>query len=153
MYGAKGSTQKSKKALHCWKVLHTSHLVATSFGLTLLGGMLAEVRDMADDIRVKAGRRCATFNFTLWRRNTSLFLPLSFFLSAWLIVFLCLSMCLHVYTSCSDELKKMRVCVPGILEGVLLLCLIFQNSNQQFHLPRAKGERIESLLFGRGYMN
>lgn len=53
-----------KHTLHHWIVLQISHLVAILFGATLLGKMLAEVRDMLDDIRVKAGWRSATYNFT-----------------------------------------------------------------------------------------
>lgn len=49
-----------KKSIHHW--IKMSHLVAIPFVPPLLGKMLAEVRDMLDDIRVKAGWRSATYN-------------------------------------------------------------------------------------------
>lgn len=46
--------KQAQKALPHWIILQISHLVAISFCATLLGKMLAVVRDMLDDIRVKA---------------------------------------------------------------------------------------------------
>lgn len=53
-----------EKALFHWIVFQISHLVAIPFGAMLLGKMFAEVRDMFDDFRVKAGWRSAMYNIT-----------------------------------------------------------------------------------------
>lgn len=71
-----------KKALFHWIVLQISHLVAIPFGAMLLGEMFAEVRDMLDDFRVKAGWRSAMYNITQ-KEGTRLyycsFLPFSLY--------------------------------------------------------------------------
>lgn len=113
------------KALLHWIVLQRSHLVAITFGATLLGKMLAaEVRDMLDDFRMKAGWRSAMYNFTQKRRNTRLyfcsFFPvslcvLSFSRPVFLYFFVFPSVFMSIlYIFVRWALKKKRAVLKGV---------------------------------------
>lgn len=118
MYGEKVSTH-TKKALHHWIVLQISHLVAIPFGATLLGEMLAEVRDVLHDIGVKAAWRSAMYNFAQKTVSLLLFISiscLSFSSSSFVFSFFHISI-FFIYIFLIRAPKNEALCC--VLKGIL----------------------------------
>lgn len=142
-------THTQKKALHHWIVLQISHLAAIPFGVTLLGRMLAEVRDMLDDIRVKAGWRAATFNFTQWRRNTGFIAHLSFLSASSLPSYISFSFHLSSrlsFTSFSDESSNNSILCCRCPEGSFIALSHLSQFQPPTQPPRARSEKMENVF-------
>lgn len=149
MYGEKVSTHTQKKALHHWIVLQISHLVAIPFSATLLGEMLAEVRDVLHDIGVKAAWRSAMYNFAQKTVSLLLFISISCLSFSFFCVFILPYFYFFLYTSFSYEHQRMRLCVVSWRE----FCSFVSSSNIQFSTSSSyKWENGNCLLFRRGYM-
>lgn len=147
------------KALLHWIVLQISHLVAITFGATLLGKMLAaEVRDMLDDFRMKAGWRSAMYNFTQKRRNTRLYFC-SFFPVSLCVLSFSRPVFLYFFVFPSVFMSILYIFVRWALKKKGLSWREFRSFVSSFRSPTSiptsssyKWENGNCLLFGIGCM-
>lgn len=134
----------TKKALHHWIVLQISHLVAIPFGATLLGEMLAEVRDVLHDIGVKAAWRSAMYNFAQKTVSLLLFISiscLSFSSSSFVFSFFHISIFFYIHLSHTSTKEWGSVLCP---EGNFVVLSHLPTSNSQ--PPRATSEKMETVF-------